>query len=119
VKTAEGRKRMKYIFIFLSSVFIASVSQTMLKVSAGKHYDNPLREYLNLRVIAAYCLFFLSSLITVLAYRYVPLSMGPVLESSGYIFVAVLSFLFLKEHIGKKTILGLVLIFAGILVFSI
>jgi drug/metabolite transporter (DMT)-like permease len=110
---------MKYSLLYISSVLIASVSQTMLKVSAGKHYDNPIREYLNVRVVTAYALFFLSSLITVLAYQYIPLSMGPILESSGYIFVAVLSYIFLKEHIGKKTLMGLVLIFVGILVFGI
>ena len=74
-----------YIVIFLLSVLIAAISQILLKRSAGKQYTSKAREYLNVRVIAAYALFFLSSLLTVLAYRGVPLSMGPVLETTGYL----------------------------------
>lgn len=64
----------------------------------------------------AYGIFFLSSLLTVFAYRYVPLSMGPILEASGYLFVAVLGYFILKERIGKRKWLGLSLILAGIVV---
>ena len=110
---------MKYIALFFFSVFIASVSQIILKVSAKEEHGGGLREYLNLKVILAYGIFFISSLLTVLSYKYVPLSMGPVIESSGYIFVAVLSFLLLKEHIGKKKILGLMLIMIGIIVSNL
>lgn len=110
---------MKYIIIFLFSVFISSVSQIILKKSANEEHKNALQEYLNVKVILAYGMFFLSSLITILAYKYVPLSMGPILESSGYIFVAVLGYIFLKEHVGKRKLLGLCCIFVGIIIFSV
>ena len=42
-----------YIFLFVFSVFISSVSQTILKTSAEKKYDNRLQEYLNPKVIIA------------------------------------------------------------------
>ncbi|MEG1426998.1 MAG: EamA family transporter [Oscillospiraceae bacterium] len=108
-----------FTIIFLISVLVAAVSQILLKKSANKTYASPLKEYLNPMVIIAYGLFFLSSLITVLAYRYVPLSAGPILESTGYIYVAVLSFIFLKEKISKRKLLGMGLIIFGILVFSL
>ena len=38
-----------------------------------------------MQVILAYGLFFLSSLLTIIAFREVPLSVGPILEASGYI----------------------------------
>ena len=110
---------MQYIGIFLISVFISSVSQIILKSSASREKKNLIQEYLNMKVILAYGLFFLSSLITILAYKYVPLSMGTILEASGYIFVAMLGVVFLKEKIGKRKFVGLCCIIIGIVVFSV
>ena len=107
------------IAIFLGSVLVASISQIMLKKSAGRKYDKWIDEYLNFRVIFAYGLFFLSSLLTVYAYKFVPLSLGPVLEASGYVFVSVMGYFILKEKIGKRKFLGLVVIIAGILIFNL
>ncbi|HIT67933.1 MAG TPA: EamA family transporter [Candidatus Merdisoma merdipullorum] len=107
------------IAIFLGSVLVASISQIMLKKSANQKYDRWIDEYLNFRVIFAYGLFFLSSLLTVYAYKFVPLSMGPVLEASGYVFVAVMGYFILKEKIGKRKLLGLIIIIAGIVIFSL
>lgn len=108
---------MMYVAIFLLSVFISSVSQTILKTSANEVHENAWKEYLNLKVVAAYVMFFASSLITVLAYRYVSLSMGTVLEASGYIFIAILGYFFLKEHIGRRKLIGLCCILLGIIIF--
>lgn len=110
---------ISYYGIFLFSVFISSVSQIILKKSANIKYENPIREYLNVRVIAAYSIFLLSSFVTIYAYKFVPLSIGPVLESSGYIFVTVLGYIFLKEKVGKKKLLGLAFILGGIIVSNI
>ena len=63
-------------------------------------------------------MFFASSLLTVWAYKFVPLSMGPILESSGYVFVTILSVIFLKERVGKKKLLGLLIIIVGIMIYS-
>lgn len=108
-----------YAGIFILSVCISSVSQIMLKKSALKQYDSKIKEYLNPLVIIAYGIFFTSSLMTMFSYRYVPLSMGPILESSGYIFVSVLSCIFLKEKLSKRKLAGMSIILFGILVFSI
>ena len=107
------------IAIFLGSVLVASISQIMLKKSADRKYDKWIVEYLNFRVIFAYGLFFLSSLLTVYAYKFVPLSLGPVLEASGYVFVSVMGYFILKEKIGKRKFLGLVVIIAGIVIFNL
>jgi len=110
---------MKYIILFLGAVFISSVSQIMLKKSANKSYENKLKEYMNPWVIIAYGLFFGATLVTVVAYKYVPLSLGPILESSGYFFVTILGMIFLKEKVGKKKALGLLIILAGIVIFNL
>lgn len=102
----------------MGSVLISSVSQVILKTSANEEHTSLIKEYLNPRVIVAYGLFFVSTIITVVAYKYVPLSLGPVLESSGYVFVAVLSYFILKERLTKKQIAGMVLIVVGVLIVS-
>ena len=70
------------VCILLISVFISSVSQIILKKAAGKTYNSPVREYLNPMVIGAYGLFFCSVILTMLALKYVPLSLSPILEST-------------------------------------
>lgn len=110
----------KYIYmgIYLLGVIIAAISQIMLKKSANKTHGSVIKEYLNPKVITAYGLFFLSSLASVLAFKEVPLSMGPILGATEYIFIAVLGYLMLGEKVGKRKIIGLAFIVAGVLVCS-
>lgn len=91
----------------------------MLKTAANKEYKSVAAQYLNPRVIGAYGLFFISTLITVYAFKYVPLSLGPILESLGYIFVGILGVLVLKETVGKQAFFGMVLIVVGVIIFSL
>ncbi len=44
--------------IFLGSVFLSSISQILLKISANGSYQNRWKEYFNVRVIIAYGIFF-------------------------------------------------------------
>ena len=104
--------------LFLFSVFISSCSQIILKKSAQVTYDHWILEYLNVRVISAYGIFFLSSFLTMYAYKYVPLSLGPMLEACGYIFVTILGVCILKEKVGKRKLIGMALILIGIAVVS-
>lgn len=112
-----GEKYLKgiYVVVFLTSVLISAVSQILLKISADRQYESKTREYLNWRVIAAYIMFSVSSLLTVLAYRGVPLSMGPILETTGYLWVAVLGRLILKERVNARKVIGLAVIVFGVL----
>ncbi len=110
---------LNYIIIFLVSVLISSVSQVILKTSANEEHDNKIKEILNIKVIFAYGLFFGATLLTMLAYRKVPLSMGAVLETTGYVYVAILGKLVLKERLDKYKVCGNLLIIMGIIIFSI
>lgn len=89
----------------------------MLKLSARKTYGSKIREYMNPLVIISYCLFFGCTLITLLAYRKIPLSLGQILESSGYIFVTILGTTILKEKLTKKKLTGMLVILLGIYLF--
>lgn len=112
-------EKILFSLIFIFGVFISSVSQILLKKSAQVEYGSKIKEYLNPRVIFAYIIFFGATLCSVLAYTKIPLSFGPILESAGYIFVAILSRLFLKERITKKKLIGLSTIIIGIIIYSL
>ena len=112
-------EKILFALIFVAGVFISSVSQILLKKSAEREYPSKIREYLNVRVILSYMIFFGATLCTILAYTRIALSLGPILESSGYIFVAVLSRLFLKEKISLKKMIGLSIIIIGIVIYAL
>lgn len=111
--------RWGFVLLFLLATLIGSLSQILLKKAAQRQYPNRLREYLNPLVISAYFLFFTGSTMVVFAYRGVALSLGPVLEATGYIHVALLSALFLREKLTAKKILGNALIVLGIVIYAL
>ena len=108
-----------YVFLLIASVLIASCSQIILKKSASKEYSSIIREYLNVRVIVGYGMMFISTILTIFAFKGLDYKNGPIIESLGYIFIMFLSRIFLKENITKKKIIGNSLILLGILVFYI
>lgn len=107
------------IIIILISSFIVALSQCILKISANKKHDNVIKEYMNTRVIFGYGLFTLSLLLNIVAYQGIPYKLGPIIASSSYVFIMILSGIILKEKITKRKILGNVLILIGIIVFSL
>lgn len=105
--------------ILLAGVFIASVSQVLLKKSALRTYPSRIREYLNPYVITAYVLLLGTTFLSILAYRAVPLSMGPVLEATSYIYVTVFGVTIFREKLSARKIFALLLIIGGIAVYSL
>lgn len=110
---------MLYIGIFLLGVFVSAVSQVLLKKSAQREHGSALKEYLNPRVIFAYTLFVLTTLMTIYAYKGIPLSYGPILETTSYIFVTFFGVTIFHEKMGPKKILALALIIVGIIIYSL
>ena len=86
-----------YLAAMFLSVTVASFSQILLKKSAMKTYESPIREYLNIWVISGYGLLVCSMLISLWAYGGVEYKNGPVIESLGNVLVPLLSFGFFKE----------------------
>lgn len=107
------------VCLLLFSVFISSVSQILLKKAANRTYESTIKEYMNPLVIGAYGMFFCSVILTMLALRYVPLSMSPILESTGYIFVSGMGYFFLKERFTRRKLLGFALILVGVIIFNL
>ena len=103
----------------LFSVLIGAVSQVLLKKAALKPHPSLVSEYLDPRVILAYALFVGCTFLTMIAYRGVPLSLGPVLESTSYLYVTVFGILIFKEKLNAKKIAALVLIVAGVILTAL
>ena len=61
----------------------------------------------------------ISTLFTLVGYKKVSLSLGQILQSLSFIFVIILSKLFLKEKISKKQVIGIIIIIIGIIVYSV
>lgn len=108
-----------YICILLLGTLLSSVSQVMLKKAAMQSYRMKILEYLNPLVIVAYLIFFGTTLLSVYVYRGIPLSMGPVLESTSYIYVSFFGAVLFHEKINSRKVLGLLCIIGGILVYAL
>ncbi len=113
------KRTLLYAGVLLTGVFISAISQVLLKKEASKEHKSVIEEYLNFRVIFAYSLFVGTTMLSVLAYRGIPLSMGPILEATSYIYVTIFGVKIFKEKMNRKKIIALVLILAGIIVYSL
>ena len=105
--------------IMIIGVLIASAAQVLLKSEAVRPHENIIREYLNLRVILGYGMLLASTLFAIYAYRVLSVSFGSVLDSTGYIFVTLLSYFVFKERIDCKRIIAICFIVVGIAVYSV
>lgn len=114
-----SRELLPYLLLGVFSVFIAALSQTLLKWESGREHKSFWREYLNVGVVGGYALLMASMLLTMFAYRKLPLSMTPAFESFSYLFVSFFGVTVFHERVTKKKLLALGLIVAGILVFTV
>lgn len=106
-----------YYLLGILSVTVASFSQILLKKGAMRTYDSFIKEYLNVWVITGYILMFASVFLTMIVYRGMEFMNVPVLEAVGYVLVPILSYLFFKETINRKKIMGIVCILVGIVIY--
>jgi len=110
---------IKYAGILLTGTFISAISQVLLKKSALKKYDSVLLEYLNPEVFFAYFLFVIATLMSVIAYKGIPLSMGPLLEATGYIYITIFGIAIFKEKMNRRKMMALLCIVMGIVFYSV
>lgn len=106
-----------FLLLVFFSVVIASFSQVILKMGAGRTYNSKIREYLNVYVITGYGMLFVSMVITVIVYSRLSYLSVPVIEAVGYVLVPVLSYFIFKEKFTKRKLLGIVFILTGIVIY--
>lgn len=105
-------------FLVILGISLCSVSQLLLKKSAGRQHNSLITEVLNPLVIVSYSILFCSLAVNIWAMsKGLNLKELAMLESLGYVFVPLLSFFFLKEKISKRTLLAIAIILLGIFVF--
>ena len=114
-----NKTTLLYACVLLAGVFISAISQVLLKKAAMKHYDTPLQEYMNPMVIFAYAMFVGTTFLSIIAYRGIPLSMGPILEATSYLYVTFFGVKIFKEKMNRKKVIALIFIIAGIVVYSV
>ena len=106
-----------YVCIALSGVFIASVAQVILKKAAMKPHVSVIKEYLNPLVIIAYMLLLLSTVFAIYAYKVIPLSFGPILEASSYLYVTIFGVYIFDEKFDRSQLKALGIIILGIMIY--
>ena len=106
-----NQAQLPYVLLYLCSTFLSSVSQVLLKKAALREHKSVLAEYTDWRVILGYGLF--------VAYKGVPLNVGPVLEATGYIYVTIFGVTIFHEKMNPKKIIALAMILVGILVYAL
>lgn len=109
----------KYYAIMIISGILSSFSQILLKKSAGKKKDSVIKEYLNPYVIIGYLITAFCMVLTMIGFKGVPFKYGSVLESLTYIYIMILSRIFLGEKMTVKKVVGNIIIVAGVIIFSL
>ncbi len=108
----------KYAAIAVFSGFLSAFSQILLKKSSDLERTSKLREYFNLYVISGYGITLLCMGLMVVAFKGLPFKYGAILESLVYLYVMLLSRIFLKEKLTLKKVIGNLIIVFGVAVFS-
>lgn len=117
----------RYYLIAIFSVILSSFSQILLKKAAMQSRSNSqerqkfafLSEYIHPLVLLGYGITAFCMLMTVFAFRGIPYKAGPALEALCYVYIMVLSRIFLGETITKKRLIGNLIICIGVLIFNI
>jgi drug/metabolite transporter (DMT)-like permease len=107
-----------YYLLTLGIAVFTGVAHLLLKkgtvVSAEKH----MKMYLHPLSIAAYVIFAIVAFLSIYAMKGLDLKVFFALNSLTYIFIPVLSFIFLKESVTRNKLIGIVLISIGVIIFN-
>jgi multidrug transporter EmrE-like cation transporter len=107
------------------SILFTSVGQLLLKIGANlKDANNwipqSLKPYINRYTISGYGILFAVTILSIYILEYIPLKFFfPLFISGNLIVITVLAQLFLQESFTKSDIMGICLIIAGVLIFSL
>lgn len=107
-----------YYIVVITSVFIAALSQLLLKSSSKDRHANVFREYLNWKVICGYGMMGISLLMNIFAMsKGIQVKEVSIMESLSYLFVPLLSYLVFKEKLSWQKMGAIAVIMIGVVVF--
>ena len=104
-----------YLFA-IAAVLISSASQVLLKKKANKAPKRFLDKFLNAPVILSYILLFSSMLLNSLALRRMDMAVLPCITATSFLWIMLLSAIFLGEKPTKRKIVGVGMILLGVIV---
>lgn len=107
-----------YLIMYLA-VLLAATGQVLLKIGAGANGLNLGVMRLNIWVIFGLGAMVLSMLLNVRGLSVVPLRDMAFILPTVYIAVPFFSRIFLKERLKRRTLIGTLIMIAGIVVFNI
>lgn len=102
------------------AVFLAAIAQIILKKAALRNTDASfLTKFLNIPVILGYGMMFGSTFLNVIALRRMPLSLTPVTEATGYLWIPLLSWIVLHVRPTRRHVIGGAVIVAGMVMYAL
>ena len=111
-------QQLPYFIAMGCGILMTAVSQVLLKIGASQ---NPtlLRRLLSGPVICGYGLFFLVTVLNVLALKVLEMKVLTAFTSLTYVLTTLLSKIVLQEAVGRRQLVGCVMIALGLVVFSL
>ena len=107
-----------YYLLVIMSVFAAAGAQMLLKQGAKEQYPTFIRQYLNPWVIGGYGIMGVSLFLNIFCLSHgVQVKEISIIESSSYLFVPLLSWLFFKEKITWRRAVSIAIIIGGVVIF--
>ena len=104
--------KIKLLLLLLSSSFLASFGQILLKIGAER--ADSISKFINLRIFTGLCFYGLSTIMWIYALSFARLNMVYGFTTLTFVFVYILSFFILKEPLNLYGILGIVFILIGL-----
>lgn len=109
---------MNWIALSIFNALFNAMGQILIK--KGAIYANSGQtigyiKYLNMYLVSGFLFYGISALIYIKILQKVEVSLAYPISSLGYIFVLALSYLFLKETIDTRKIIGVLFVMIGII----
>jgi len=111
---------VSYMLLFLA-ILLTGISQVLMKTGSsgtGMGRFRLFSMYLNTPTLTAYGLLLLTTIISVIVLRDIPLKVFYAVASLNFLVVTGLSYWLLKEKVDREMYLALALIVSGVLVFN-
>ena len=110
-------EKLFFVGLLIVTCVMSAVSQVMLKKAAQKEYKSFITQYLNFWVITAYMIFFIVVIGNIYVLKKLPMTvLGPIAETLPFILSIIFGYIFFKEKITFRKLLGSLLIIGGIIV---
>jgi multidrug transporter EmrE-like cation transporter len=106
---------LSYVFAIIA-VLISSASQVLLKKKANNAPKSFWKKFLNAPVIVSYILLFTSMILNSLALRQMDMAVLPCITATSFLWIMLLSAIFLGEKPTRNKIIGIAMILVGVLV---